>query len=277
MITGRFACLTPTNRPLLIQLEQAEREKTMKRREAAKWEQLQNGKTVSSLTEEAAKDKRAKAKEVEGKQKEVMSHLRKLKSTPSRSEDTPAIKRSAKRKAGKETGVQGANATNIGLKKVPLEVGSKKSMNKDVRKKRAAAATVPQGERKVPEASDNHGCVHHGLLDLLALPKDYLRGYVREGEWLHGKPCKDCALKNSGCQDRVMDISSLLKVKGRGAVGYYCNCGPTGHKMDEVKEPIYKRQFECEMVLCMPCYLERQQTREGKGASKRIRKTRTKL
>jgi hypothetical protein len=52
--------------------------------------------------------------------------------------------------------------------------------------------------RKVPEANDKHGCVHHSLMDLLAIPKDYRRTYVKAGGWLYKKPCKDCIKKGDG-------------------------------------------------------------------------------
>ena len=103
---------------------------------------------MSALTEEAAKDKLAEAEDVKGKQKEVMRLLRALKSTPSGSEDTPAIKRSVKTEAGKETGVQAANATNAGITKVPVEIGAKKSANWALRKNKAAATTVPRGSAR---------------------------------------------------------------------------------------------------------------------------------
>jgi hypothetical protein len=39
----------------------------------------------------------------------------------------------------------------------------------------------PQGTRKVPEASDKHGCGHSGLLELLPLERKYLQTYVKVG------------------------------------------------------------------------------------------------
>jgi hypothetical protein len=125
----------------------------------------------------------------------------------------------------------------------------------------------------VPEAGDSHGCIHHGLLELLALPKVYLTAYVKEGDWLYNKPCKDCETKDEGSPKRVLVMSSLLKVKGRTDVEYYCNCGPAGHKMSEEEEPSYKQRWTCDMVLCMPCYDERKlKMGEGGGHTKRVRK-----
>jgi hypothetical protein len=64
---------------------------------------------------------------------------------------------------------------------VPLgDLASAKEKRSNVKK-----PILPQGVRKVPEASDEHGCVYHGLMDLLALPKDYLKTYVKVGGWLY--------------------------------------------------------------------------------------------
>jgi hypothetical protein len=35
-------------------------------------------------------------------------------------------------------------------------------------------------------------------------------------------------------------------------MGYYFNCGPTGHDMEE--EHPYKATYTCDLVLCMGCY-----------------------
>ena len=60
---------------------------------------------------------------------------------------------------------------------VPIE-NCTTTKEKTSRKKKAPAKVVSQGKRKVPETSDGHGCKHHGLLELLALPKGYLKVYV---------------------------------------------------------------------------------------------------
>ncbi len=70
-----------------------------------------------------------------------------------------------------------------------------------------------RGKRKVPEAADKHGCKHCGLRDLKTLQKNYLNKYVKEGDWLHNKPCKDCARKekeDGNAEGRVLDMASLL-------------------------------------------------------------------
>jgi hypothetical protein len=72
----------------------------------------------------------------------------------------------------------------------------------------------------------------------------------------------------------VLDVSSLLKLKGRTEVGYYCNCGPMGHIMNEEEQPSNKKWWTCNMVLCMPCYDGRKLTMGGGGTLKRKRKKR---
>jgi hypothetical protein len=92
-------------------------------------------------------------------------------------------------------------------------------------------------------------------MDLLALPKGYLKTYVKVGGWLYKKPCKDCAKKESGSPQQVLDVSGILELKGTTEVGYYCNCGPAGHMMNMEEQPSYKKRWTCtNMVLCMPCY-----------------------
>ena len=214
------------------------------------------------------------AKEVEGHHKEVMKMVYTLKTAPAGKEGHPppsGPKKSKKKKQVKKKKPVAASVMTNDTEAVPIE-NCASTTEKTPRKKKAPAKIVSQGKRKVPEASDGHGCKHHGLLELLALPKGYLKVYVREGEWLHKKPCKDCAQKESGCPDLVLDISSLLKVKGKGDVGYYCNCGPTGHKMKLDEDPVYKQQYDCDMVLCLPCYDDRKLKMGDRGTTKRLRR-----
>jgi hypothetical protein len=128
----------------------------------------------------------------------------------------------------------------------------------------------PQGVRKIPEPGDKHGCKHHGLLELIALPKTYLKAYMADGGWLHNKPCKDCAENKGNQEERVLDVSTLLKLKGKNDVGYYCNSGPTGHKMDMDDEK--KKHFTCDTILCMACYDRRKATMESDGGATRTRR-----
>jgi hypothetical protein len=108
-------------------------------------------------------------------------------------------------------------------------------------------------------------------MDLLALPKGYLKTYVKVGGWLYKKPCKDCAKKESGSSQQVLDVSSLLELKGTTEVGYYCNCGLAGHMMNMEAQPSYKKRWTCDMVLCMLCYDGRKLRMGVGGAPKRIR------
>ena len=256
-------------------LEQEQREKNREKKETAKKHDLEKATTGEALTETAAKARTLMAKEVEGNHKEVMKMVYTLKTTSDERQGDPSpsgAKKSKKKNKGKKKVAVAASVTTNDNEAVPLENGAI-TKEKAPRKKKPPAKIVSQGKRKVPEASDGHGCKHHGLLELLALPKGYLKVYVREGEWLHNKPCKDCAQKESGCPDLVLDISSLLKVKGKGdVIGYYCNCGPTGHKMKGDEDPVYKQQYDCDMVLCLPCYDERKLRMGDGGTAKRLRR-----
>ena len=140
------------------------------------------------------------------------------------------------------------------------ESPEKKKMEKKVVKQ--------QGQRKVPEAGDTYGCNHHGLLDLLLLPKDYLETFTKVGVWLDKKPCKDCAKREDDGSSKVLEVATLLNLKGMRELGYYCNCGPTGHNMKEGTE--WKHQWTCDMVLCMTCYDKRRMTM-GNGKRSRRR------
>jgi hypothetical protein len=90
-------------------------------------------------------------------------------------------------------------------------------------------------------------------------------GLYEKGGWLHNVPCKDCAEEGGGGEDA--DLNQLLPKKGKKDVGYYCNCGPTGHEMKEDHQ--YKALYTCDMVLCMKCYDKR---KEGMGRISRRRK-----
>ena len=134
-------------------------------------------------------------------------------------------------------------------------------------------AQPKKGERKVPAPSDVHGCCHSGLLELLPLERKHLQTYVKEGGWLCGTPCHDCASAESGGDKRVLKMSDLLEEKGRGELGVCCNCGPVAHNMIEEEEPVRKQQWACNMVLCMDCF-NRRKTGMGadSGGGRRTRK-----
>jgi hypothetical protein len=69
----------------------------------------------------------------------------------------------------------------------------------------------------------------------MALPKNYLQTFVKEGGWLYKRPYTDCAAKETqdGDKNLVLDVASLLSIKGTQEVGYYCNCGPVSFGMED--------------------------------------------
>jgi hypothetical protein len=245
--------------------------KRREKKEATKREELERRGATTILTQDAAKAKAKKVKEVESSHKGVMKMVHALQNASSEnSQDTCSDSESRKRKLKKTKTFKKADTDAGGI--VPL--GSLANAKGKKKKKTIASEVLPQGERKVPEAKDKHGCIHHGLMDLLALPKGYLKTYVKVGGWLHNKPCKDCATKVGGSPPQVLDVSSLLKLKGVTEVGYYCNCGPVGHMMNMEEQPTHKKQWTCDMFLCIPCYDGRMSTMGEGGVTKRIRRKR---
>jgi hypothetical protein len=95
---------------------------------------------------------------------------------------------------------------------------------------------MEQGGRK----QNSDGFYHHTNKSTMfhqTLLNAYLEAYVKVGGWLYKKPCKDCAEKEgAGTEQQVLDVSTLLGLKGRKDVGYYCNSGPAGHRMGEEAE-----------------------------------------
>ncbi len=90
---------------------------------------------------------------------------------------------------------------------------------------------------------------------------------MKVGGGLYKKPCKDCAGKEREEKEQVLDVSTLLGLKGRKDVGYYCNSGPAGHRMGDEAE--WRHQWTCDMVLCLDCYAQRL---TSMGSSKRTRR-----
>ncbi len=92
---------------------------------------------------------------------------------------------------------------------------------------------------------------------------------MKEGGWLWNVQCKDCARTggNGDNDGTTLDLSRLIPKNGKKDVGYYCNCGPTGHEM--LEEHPYKKIYICDLVLCMGCYDKR---KEGMGQTSRRRK-----
>jgi hypothetical protein len=65
-----------------------------------------------------------------------------------------------------------------------------------------------------------------------------------------------------------MDASVLVKEKGPN-VAWICNCGPVGHKMKEGEDG--REDYICNMMLCLPCYSERE-SKMGTGARTKRRR-----
>jgi len=224
--------------------------------EALKIREL-NKKRICELTQKAACTRAKEVKNLESIQKEFMKNksaaVKGKKKVADKSKDKENSKDS-------EEEVKGANGTHY------------RQVNTDISMRSKIMAPL-QGKRKVPEATDKHGCSHYGVRDLKALPKDYLESYVKVGGWLHKKPCKDCATREENGRERVLDVSTLLNLKiNKDAVGYYCNSGPAGHTMGEEEE--WRHQWTCDMVLCRDCYGDRLET---SGDSKRNRRNRISL
>jgi hypothetical protein len=222
---------------LVVTQEAGKRKREIKEKEREK--ELETG-GVSEPTQEAALAKTQRKKRVSQNQKEAM-------------------KRAATASKGENKG--------------------KNSIPKRARKASAHDADLPpvqspkvlpvlQGRRKTPTPNDNHGCKHHGLSELSPCDKQWIKAYVKVGAWLHQKPCFDCAsdqITNTS-RERVLDASVLLQAKGKN-VAFICNCGPQGHKMEEGEDG--KEDYQCDMMLCVPCYNKRDSIREGDPSSKR--------
>jgi hypothetical protein len=220
--------------------------KARKKKEATKTEALKRS-SQEELTQGASESRLRRSKEEESNHKRAMKNV---------SKDGNIVSIVAG-KAGKTNATKGKRKKSTQTRKNPDEKSNKVTNKVSTLTHGGTKQKVkPQGLRKVPEASDKHGCVHHGLLDLIALPKRYLEAYVKVDGWLYQKPCKDCVNKGGDATDRVLDLSTLLLSKGKTDVGFYCNCGPVGHKMDD-DDCGWKEKWTCDMVLCVPCYEQR--------------------
>lgn len=131
-----------------------------------------------------------------------------------------------------------------------------------------------KGGRKIPVPCDDHGCQHMGITDLKDLPKKYLKSYVKEGNWLENKPCKDCAAKPENEEGRVMDVATIIQSKGEPMddMARYCNFGSVAHSMKD--EDAFKERFTCDMILCKDCYRKRYNMYEMEEQSKDTRRSR---
>ena len=128
-----------------------------------------------------------------------------------------------------------------------------------------------QGIRKVPTATDAHGCTHFGLMDLKPLDRVHLTLFVAANGWLDKKPCTDCNRMDKDdpdYTDRVLEMKQLL-TKGNKEFGHYCNCGPRAHTMSADDES--KPDYTCGLVLCPPCHTKRETKRCESGGNRRSR------
>ena len=158
-----------------------------------------------------------------------------------------------------------------GRKEEEKKRSKKKEEPKKARKQKKTA--VPQGRRKVPTPGDASGCKHRGLRELDVCDKAWMTACVKVGAWLHKKPCIDCAAKSENGEatgERVLDASVLLLLK-QPSLACVCNCGPTGHKMEEDEEG--RDECQCDMMLCLPCCSDRDsRMTELHGRNKRRRR-----
>jgi hypothetical protein len=108
------------------------------------------------------------------------------------------------------------------------------------------------------------------------IDRRYLQAFVKDGGWLYKTPCTDCAKNEEGGDKQVMEVVSLLKLKGQGELGYYCNCGPNGHKMIEADEPAWSQTgvWSCNLILCINC-VNRRMLGMGETKSSRRRRQKT--
>ena len=176
---------------------------------------------------------------------------------------------------------RGAGTKPATKKKATKKQKPQPPKGKSKKAKATSRATVPkqpqtpQGSRKVPTASDQYGCVHSGLRDLISMTRPDLTFFVKENGWLYNKPCKDCACKEPGDSEidtRILDMKILLE-KGNRDFGSYCNCGPTGHKM-QTDDPD-KSKYTCDLILCRACFEKRELNRSGSTSGGRTRRATT--
>jgi hypothetical protein len=108
-----------------------------------------------------------------------MKMVHSLKNAASRSSQEELSVKDSKKRKPKVTATA-KKSINTTTNNVPLG-NLEDNKEKRSKKMKTTSEQVAQGGRKVPEARDKHGCVHHGLMDLLALPKGYLKTYMKVG------------------------------------------------------------------------------------------------
>jgi len=227
-------------------------EEAREKREAAKKKQLDNLTTSGKLTQHAVASEVQANKALETIRKKTVKNL---------------YQGGNDEKKGKADKNEGAVAKS----QLPKKKKAEPVLPMIQKKRRKESEKNPQGERKVPKAADKHGCRHYGLLELIPMDRKYLQAFVKVGGWLYETPCADCAKKEEGDNERVMEVASLLELKGRGGLGYYCNCGPNGHKMSEADEPGRKQEWSCNLILCSSCFNKRREEM-GETTTRRSRR-----
>lgn len=104
--------------------------------------------------------------------------------------------------------------------------------------------------------SDDLGCDHWGIMDMFnsgkILPR-YMEHYVSEGEFLHGKSCKDCNTPASELDKTKCDPVERVYC-------YVCDMGLRG-------------EVECDTFYCYPCMYKRKEKME-EGNNRRGRNSR---
>lgn len=192
-----------------------------------------------------------------------------------------ALKKSAMKRQGAKVrgkGRPGGTDCIATIGPITTEPETKGASNRVGKQKenRPKKAPVPQGRRKVPTAGDEHGCKHRGLRELDPCNKRWIASYVKTGAWLYNKSCVDCTAKSKGDKKGedglVLDAAVLLHVKDSN-VAFICNCGPIGHKMMEGEEG--RDDYQCDLMLCVPCYSDRESKMDQDGGSKRKRRRKT--
>jgi hypothetical protein len=90
-------------------------------------------------------------------------------------------------------------------------------------------------------------------LDLIALPRD-LEAYVKVDGWLYQKPCKDLSEQGGDATDRVLGFVHIIAFKGK-QMGFIVIVDQSDKMEDD--DCGWKEKWTCDMVLCVPCYEQR--------------------
>ena len=115
-----------------------------------------------------------------------------------------------------------------------------------------------QGKRKAPVPTDEMGCKHSGVQDLLPMEQGNCMYYLKDHRWLVGKLCADC---KKDVQKIVEETPKKIQTKL-----HYCNHGITA--MNKGVDEEFRKLLSCDLVLCNDCHqqrLEKLQTNEKNG------------